>query len=281
MEGRTVLMTGFTAGLGRAAVRDLVSQGAFVVGLCRDAQKGEAVRREVQAESGAGNLEILVGDLASLADVRRVAAEFLDMGRPLDVLWNNAGLINLERQLTVDGLEMTLAVNHLGHFLLTCLLLERLRESKASRVVNTASEGHRFGGPLDFGDLQSASDYRAFRVYGRSKLANIVFTEELARREADHGITANCFHPGFVASDLSKNNGWWARMLMTSISPFARSPEKGAETGLYLCTSSEVAEVSGAYFMDRRVRAIAAKNRNPGDAEALWETSLALTGLST
>lgn len=271
-------MTGFTAGLGRAAVHDLVSQGALVVGLCRDGGKGEAVAREVHSESG--SLEVLVGDLASLADVRRVAAEFLAMERPLDVLWNNAGLINLERQLTEDGLEMTFAVNHLGHFLLTCLLLERLRESDVARVVNTASEGHRFGGPLDFTDLQSASDYRAFRVYGRSKLANILFTEELARRESDHGVTVNSFHPGFVASDLSKNNGWWARALMTSISPFARSPRKGAETGLYLCTSPEVAEVSGAYFMDRRVRQVATKSRTPGDAERLWESSLALTGLS-
>ncbi|MEE3328439.1 MAG: SDR family oxidoreductase [Myxococcota bacterium] len=277
MQGRTVLMTGFTAGLGRAAVADLVGRGAHVVGLCRNGEKGEAVAREIRTDAGTGTLEILVGDLASLGDIRRAAAEFLEMDRPLHVLWNNAGLINLDRQVTEDGLEMTFAVNHLGHFLLTSLLLDRLRETESARVVNTASEGHRFGGPLDFEDLQTVSDYGAFRVYGRSKLANILFTQELARREVDHGITANCFHPGFVASDLSKNNGWWAKALMTAISPFARSPQKGAETGLYLCTSPDVAETSGSYFIDRKVRKVGAKNHRPEDGRRLWESSLALT----
>ena len=273
-------MTGLTAGLGRAAVADLVSRGAQVVGFCRDREKGEALVREVEGRDGSGSLEILTGDLASQADVRDAAAAFLEMKRPLHVLWNNAGLINLDRQVTAEGLEMTLAVNHLGHFLLTRLLLERLRETEGARVVNTASDAHRFGGPLDFSDLQAASDYGAFRVYGRSKLANILFTRELAQREKDHGVTVNCFHPGFVASDLSKNNGRWAKALMTAISPFARSVEKGAETGLYLCTSPDVADVSGSYFVDRRIRKVAKKNMNPGDGERLWEASLALTGLA-
>lgn len=280
MQGRTVFMTGMTAGLGRAAVVDLVARGAHVVGFCRDGAKGEALIQEIGTHAGAGSLEILVGDLASLEDVRRAASTFLEMNRPLHVLWNNAGLINLDRRVSEDGLEMTLAVNHLGHFLLTCLLLERLRETEGARVVNTASDAHRFGGPLDFDDLQADSGYGAFRIYGRSKLANILFTQELARREKDHGMTANCFHPGFVASDLSKNNGRWAKALMTAISPFARSVEKGAETGLYLCTSPEVAEVSGSYFVDRRIRKVAVKNMGPGDGPRLWEASLALTGLS-
>lgn len=280
MQGQTVFMTGFTAGLGRAAAAELVARGAHVVGLCRNAEKGEAVAREIRTLAREGVIEVMVGDLGSQADIRRVAAEFLSTDRPLNVLWNNAGLINLDRQTTIDGLEMTLAVNHLGHFLLTGLLLERLRETPAARVVTTASDGYRFGGYLDFDDLQSESEYGAFRVYGRSKLANILFTQELARREEENGITANCFHPGFVASDLSKNNGWWARILMTALTPFARSPRKGAETGLYLCTSPDVGEVTGSYFVDGRVRNLASKNQRPGDAEKLWQVSLALTGLS-
>ena len=280
MQGQTVFMTGFTAGLGRAAAVDLVSRGAHVVGLCRNGEKGDAVAREIRSVTSEGVIEIMVGDLGNQADIRRVAGEFLSTGHPLHVLWNNAGLINLDRQTTGDGLEMTLAVNHLGHFLLTNLLLERLREAPAARVVTTASDGYRFGGYLDFDDLQSESEYRAFRVYGRSKLANILFTQELARREEENGITANCFHPGFVASDLSKNNGWWARILMTALTPFARSPGKGAETGLYLCTSPDVAEVTGSYFVDGRVRNLGSKNQRPGDAEKLWQASLALTGLS-
>ena len=281
MQGQTVFMTGFTAGLGRAAAADLVSRGAHVVGLCRNGEKGEAVAREVQGSAPEGRIDVMVGDLGSQADVRRVAAEFLSTDRPLHVLWNNAGLINLSRETTTDGLEMTLAVNHLGHFLLTSLLLDRLRQAPDARVVTTASDGYRFGGYLDFDDLQSESEYGAFRVYGRSKLANILFTMELARREEKHGITANCFHPGFVASDLSKNNGWWARTLMTALTPFARSPLKGAKTGLYLCTSPDVADVTGSYFVDGRVRSIGSKNQRPGDAEKLWQASLALTGLSS
>ncbi|MFP6640102.1 MAG: SDR family NAD(P)-dependent oxidoreductase, partial [Myxococcota bacterium] len=215
------------------------------------------------------------------ADIRRAAKEFLALDRPLHVLWNNAGVINLNRQTTVDGLEMTFAVNHIGPFLLTSLLLGRLRESGAARVVATASGAYRFGGALDFDDLQAESGYKSFRVYGRSKLANILFTEELARREAKHGITANSFHPGFVASDLGKNNGRLARILMTLGAPLARSPVRGAQTGLYLCTSPEAGQLSGLYFGNGKPHSIGSGSQRPGDAEKLWQVSLELTGLSS
>lgn len=280
MQGRTVLLTGFTAGLGRAAALELVAMGANLVGVCRDRAKGEQVAAEIRTRYRDAGVEILVADLGSQVDVRRVAAQFLELGRPLDVLWNNAGLINLRRETTADGLEMTFAVNHLGHFLLTGLLIEKLREGPAARIVTTSSGAHKFGGPLDFDDLQAQHSYRSFRVYGRSKLANILFTQELARREAGAGVTANCFHPGFVASDFSKNNGWLARTLMTLGAPLGRSTAKGAETGLYLCASPEVQDVSGIYFGDLKPQSVSPRVARPGDAQKLWELSLELTGLS-
>ena len=281
MRGRTVLLTGFTAGLGRAAALELASTGADLVGVCRNREKGEAVARDIRVRVEGASVEVLVADLGSQVDVRRVAKEFLALDRPLHVLWNNAGIINLKRETTVDGLEMTFAVNHLGSFLLTLLLLERLRESGPARVVATASGAYRFAGSLDFDDLQAESGYSSFRVYGRSKLANILFTQELALREAKHGITANCFHPGYVASDFAKNNGWLARILMTLGAPLARSPVKGAETGLYLCTSPEAEKGSGLYFGSGKPHTVGSGAQRPGDAEKLWQASLELTGLSS
>lgn len=280
MRGRTVLLTGFTAGLGRAAALELSSMGADLVGICRNPEKGEAVAEDIRRRVQDASVEVLVADLGSQSDIRGVASDFLSQNRPLHVLWNNAGVINLNREVTVDGLEMTFAVNHLGPFLLTSLLINRLRESGSGRVVTTASGAYRFGGPLNFEDLQSESGYRGFQVYGRSKLANILFTQELARREADHGVTANCFHPGFVASDFSKNNGWVARMLMTLGAPLARSPLKGAKTGLYLSTSPEAGDLSGLYFGNAKPQALASGAHRPGDEEKLWQASLALTGVS-
>ena len=191
---------------------------------------------------------MLIGDLGVQADIRRVANEFLATSKPLHVLFNNAGVVELKRSTTADGLETTFAVNHLGTFLLTTLLLDRLRTSAPARVVCTASDAHKFsGGPLDFDDLQSESAYTVFGAYGRSKLCNILFTAELGERErqAESNVSTYCFHPGFVGSDFAKNNGLLARVLMTIGSPFARSSAKGAETGVYLCTSPDVANQSG------------------------------------
>ena len=281
MRGRTVLLTGFTAGLGRAAALELAEQGADLVGICRSREKAEAVAQEIRQRTPGARFDWLVGDLGSQSDVRRVAGEFLAMDRPLDVLWNNAGLINLARETTVDGLEMTFAVNHLGYFLLTNLLLDRLRAADAGRVVCTASDAYKFGGRLDFSDLQAESNYSSFRVYGRSKLANILFTQELAERESEQGVTANCFHPGFVASDFSKNNGRWARIIMALGAPFARSPEKGAETGLHLASSQEVQDVSGYHFVNGKPRKVGLSVQRPGDAEELWRVSEELTNFTS
>lgn len=279
-RGKTVLLTGSTAGLGRAAAFALAEMGADLHLLARNAEKGNQTVHAIRQRFPQAKLELGVGDMGNMSDVRRMAAEFLANHDTLDVLFNNAGVVNQQRRTTVDGYEETFAVNHLGHFLLTQLLLEGLRKSESGRVVSTASGAHRFGGGIDFRDLQSEKNYSTFGVYGRSKLANILFTRELARREAGSGITANCFHPGFVGSDFSKNNGLWARIMMTLGAPLARSPQKGAETGLYLCTSPEVQNISGAYFFDRRVVEPSDKVFSSGDAERLWDISLDLAGLA-
>jgi NAD(P)-dependent dehydrogenase (short-subunit alcohol dehydrogenase family) len=282
MRGKTVMITGFTAGLGRAAAFALAEQGADLVLVGRSAQKGAVVVEAIREATGCERVDMLVGDLARQEDVRRVAEEFLASERPLHVLFNNAGVVMQQRVLTEDGLETTFAVNHLAYFLLTRLLLERLRASAPARVVCTASDAHQVFAKsgLDFEDLQAERRYKTFEVYGRSKLANILFTRELAKREAGTSVTANAFHPGFVGSDFAKNNGRIAKIVMSVLSPFARSPEKGAETGVYLCSSPEVAEVSGGYFCDKKPLEPAACAKRPGEAERLWAISEQLTGLA-
>ncbi|MBW2275617.1 MAG: SDR family NAD(P)-dependent oxidoreductase [Deltaproteobacteria bacterium] len=282
MRGKTVMITGFTAGVGRAAAFALAAQGAELVLVGRNADKGRAVVEAIREETGCEKVEMLVGDLASQEEVRRIAGEFLSTERPLHVLFNNAGVVMQKRLLTRDGLETTFAVNHLAYFLLTNLLLERLRASAPARVVCTASDAHQVfsKGGLDFDDLQAEGRYKTFEVYGRSKLANILFTRELARRESESGVTANSFHPGFVGSDFAKNNGRFANIVMRLLSPFARSPEKGAETGVYLCNSAEVADVSGGYFCDQKPLEPADWAKRPEDAERLWRVSEELTRLT-
>ncbi len=277
MQGKTVVLTGFTAGLGKAAALALADRGADLYLLARNPEKAARAIDAIRQRAPAVRTDLSIGDMGSLADVRRMAGEILATNRPIDVLFNNAGVVNQERRTTADGYEETFAVNHLGHFLLTNLLLGRLRESGSGRVVSTSSGAHRFGGGLDFTDLQSTRNYSTFAVYGRSKLANILFIHELALREET--VTANCFHPGFVGSDFSKNNGTWARVMMALGTPFSRSPEKGAETGVYLCTSSEVEGQSGGYFFDMRPTDPSGRVFAPGDSAKLWDLSLALTGL--
>jgi NAD(P)-dependent dehydrogenase (short-subunit alcohol dehydrogenase family) len=186
----------------------------------------------------------------------------------------------LRREETVDGFERTFAVNHLAYFLLTVLLLDRLRSSVPARIVNVASDAHHYaGGGLDFDDLQSTKGYGSMRAYGRSKGANILFTRELARRLAGTGVTANCLHPGFVGSNFATNNGWFAQVVMRVIRPVARTPEKGAETAVHLCASPDVATVSGQYFFDCQPRWPKQYAQDDATARRLWDVSERLTGL--
>jgi len=274
MHGRTCLITGATSGIGRATALGLGALGAELVLLCRDRERGEAVVREIRAAGGRADL--LLADLAVQAEVRRAAAEFLASGRPVHVLVNNAGVVNLQRRVTPDGLEATFAVNHLAYFLLTTVLLERLQASAPARIVNVASEAHRFA-PLDFDDLQNERRYKAMRVYGQSKLANLLFTLELARRLAGSGVTVNSLHPGAVATRLGTNNGPWARALISLLRPFFRSPDAGAATSIHLASADAVAGVSGRYFAKCREKTPSRAGQDAAAARRLWAVSEALT----
>lgn len=285
MQGKTCLITGASNGIGKAAAIALARMGADLVLLCRDRDRGENAMAEISRQSGNGDVDLLVADLGSLEQVRGAAAAFLDSGRPLHVLINNAGAIFMERRETVDGIERTFAVNHLGHFLLTGLLLDRLRESGPARIVNLSSEAHRIGygdGRMAFDDLMGERRYSGWRAYGQSKLANILFTRELARRLEGSGVTVNAMHPGVVASEFGRNNrtGWmpWVQALYR---PFCRSNEKGADTAVWLASAQEAGAVTGAYFKDRKPLTPAKQALHDSDADRLWAVSEDLAGLSS
>jgi retinol dehydrogenase 12 len=278
MQGKTCLITGASSGIGKATALALADKGATLVLICRDRQRGEATLAEIAAATGNRDVTLLLADLGVQREIRRVAAEFLVSGRPLHVLINNAGTINLQRSVTADGIETTFAVNHLAYFLLTHLLLERLLASAPARIVNVASDAHKFG-TLDFDDLGNQRRYRAMRVYGQSKLANVLFTDELARRLAGSGVTANSLHPGAVGTGLGRNNGAWARAVILLLRPFFRSPEGGAATSIHLASSPAVEGVSGKYFADCKETRPARRAQDPDTARRLWEVSAQLTGV--
>lgn len=279
LRGRTCMVTGATGGIGKAAAHALARQGAELILVARDRARGEAAVEEVMRASGNPEVELLCADLGELEQVRALARGFLGSRRPLHVLLNNAGAIFVGRRQTRAGLEATFAVNHLGPFLLTNLLLERLRAGTPARIVNVASDAHRFAGALDFGDLQSQRRYRAMQVYGRSKLMNLLFTRELARRLHGSGVTVNALHPGLVASGLGTNNGWLGRSAMRLLRPFARTPEKGAETAVFLCSAREVEGQTGGYWHDCRPHPLHPDALSDEHAAQLWKVSSELAGL--
>ena len=282
VHGRQLLITGATNGIGLAAARALAARGAGLAIVARSASRGRDAAARISAAGGSGvRVDVLEADLSSLASVRRLAAEVLDRYARLDVLINNAGAMFATRQLTEDGIEATWAVNHLAPFLLTTLLLDRLEASAPARIVTTASDAHK-GAQIPFDDLGAQRSYRArgFGRYGESKLANILFTAELARRLTGTGVTATCFHPGLVASGFNRNNGWLLSAAMTMLRPFSRTPEKGADTLVWLVESSEVAGLSGGYYVDRRQVDPSAAARDLEVARRLWQLSEEQVGVS-
>lgn len=283
MQGRVCLVTGASNGIGKAAALELAGMGASLVLLCRDRARGEAAMAGISGRSGNRDIALLVADLSSQRQVRAAATAFLESGRPLHVLLNNAGAIHAERTLTEDGIETTFAVNHLGPFLLTRLLLDRLRESGRARIVNVASELHRRGyggGRIAFDDLNGERRYGGWRAYGQSKLANILFTRELARRLDGTGITANAVHPGVVATGFGRNNRTgWMPYLQALYRPFSRSAGKGADTPVWLATAPLLEDVTGRYYVDRKERRPAPQALHDADAARLWQVSEEMTGL--
>jgi retinol dehydrogenase-12 len=253
MQDKVALITGATSGIGRATAKAIAASGATLYVVCRNREKGEALLNDLAAETGNGQLHLLVGDLARQADIHQVADEFLATGKPLHLLVNNAGIVNVKRQETVDGIEETFAVNHLAYFLLTERLRERLVASAPARIVSVASMAHAFIKGLDLDDPEfKFRPYKTMAVYAHSKLCNILWTRELARRLEGTGVTANCLHPGAVGTGLAGQNGAFARLVMTLLKPFFRSPEKGATASIHLALSPQVEGVTGAYFVDRK-----------------------------
>lgn len=278
MRGKVCLVTGATTGIGKEIALGLAQRGATVALVGRDPHKCQAAVTDLRARSGHTAIEALVADLSSQAEVLRLAAEVTERYPQLHVLVNNAGAIFTSRHQTVDGLEMTFALNHLAPFLLTNLLLDTLKASGPARIITTSSMAHQ-GARINFDDLQSEHRYRAFGAYGQSKLANILFTRELARRLAGTTLTANCFHPGVVATNFGRSNGGIAGSMFTLGRPFYISPEKGAETGIYLATSPDVAHISGQYFARKSVARTSAAANDSTAARRLWDVSVALVHL--
>ena len=278
MDGKVVLITGGTSGIGKAAATALVSMGANVVITGRNEERGNRALQEIREESGNEGVEMMLADLAVQAEVRRLAEEFKERHDRLDVLVNNAGLVLSERTETSDGIETQLATNHLAPFLLTNLLLDLLKKSAPSRIITVSSDAHRWG-KIDLNDLQSKKRYRAFPVYGKTKLANIMFTYELAERLEGTGVTANCMHPGGVSTNFGVGNRSPVALLFRVFKPFMRSPEQGADTLVYLATSPEAEGMTGKYLADRKVKAPSDAAYDQTTRKRLWEASEELTGL--
>jgi NAD(P)-dependent dehydrogenase (short-subunit alcohol dehydrogenase family) len=268
-----VVLTGATRGIGRAAAIELARQGAELALVGREADRVKAVAEQAAAAGGGARVHQHVADLAMMSEVRRLAEEIRGRYERVDVLANNAGALFASRKETAEGLEQTFALNHLAPFLLTNLLCDRLA---GGRVVTTASDAHT-SGRLDLDDLQSQSSYSAMRVYGTSKLCNILFTRELARRAPQ--LHANCFHPGVVRTGFGKNdNGIW-KVLTTVAGPFFRSPERGARSLVWLALSDEAAGLTGEYVQDEKVARPSARAQDGDLARRLWEHSAELAGL--
>ena len=277
MGGKVALVTGGTSGIGKATAMALAAMGADVVVVGRDRGRGERAVEEIRAQTGA-RVDLALADLSSQAEVRELAEEFRRRYDRLDVLVNNAGLVQSTRTETPDGLESTFAINHLAPFMLTNLLLDMLKESAPSRVVTVSSEAERWGN-IDFDDLQSKKKYRGFPVYGMTKLANIMFTYELAERLEGTGVTATCMHPGAVNTRFGTNNSGPMTILFRAFKPFMRTPEQGADTVIWLAASPEVEGVTGRYYSDRKPLEPRKFANDPDARRRLWEESERLTGL--
>jgi NAD(P)-dependent dehydrogenase (short-subunit alcohol dehydrogenase family) len=282
LGGRTIVITGGNSGIGKEAAAELTAMGATVVVAARNRAKGEAAVAEIGRRTSRGTVELADLDLASSASIRAFADGFLATHDRLDVLLNNAGLTLRKRHETADGFEMTFGVNHLGHFLLTALLRDRLVASAPARVVTVSSDAHRFARRgLDFDDLMGTKRYRPWMTYARSKLANILFTHELAHRLADTGVTANVLHPGFVASNFARegDTGALGNAAMMLGRPFAISATEGAQTSVFLASSPTVDGVTGQYFVKSAFAKTSAAGADDGAAKRLWSVSEALLKL--
>ncbi len=285
LDGRIALVTGATSGIGQETAVGLAKRGAHVVLVGRDPGRAEAARKDVTERSGNADVEVLLGDFACLDAVRELACQASERFPELHLLVNNAGVVMTERQLTVDGYETTLAVNHVAPFLLTHLLREPLLAGAPSRIVNVASDAHHFVSGFDFDDPMSERRFgfpytlTGMRVYGMSKLANILFTNELARRTEGTGVTTNAVHPGGVSTRLGMNNGVMGQVVAAAMRPFFLTPEEGAYTSLHVATDPDLANTTGRYFANSQQKTPSTGARDRTAAERLWVETCRWAGI--
>jgi len=278
MQGKTVVVTGATSGIGEVAADRLAQKGARIVFIARDRERGQETLRHLRAIAGHDNHAVHYADLMKLSEQKRVAAEIAASEPQIDVLINNAGALFNSRQVTEDGLEKTFALNHMSYFTVTNVLLDKLKATPGARIVSTSSDAHK-GAKLNFDDLQSEKSYSGFGVYGRSKLMNILFTRELARRLAGTGVTANCLHPGFVGTRFGDQSGGVLSFLVKIAKNFALTPEQGAQTIIYLGSSPEVEGKSGGYYVKSKLATPTKEAQNDADAKRLWDASAKIAGV--
>src|ERR671914_1407691 len=282
IEGKTCLITGSTSGIGKEIAIGLAKMKANVVLVGRNKAKCEEtieqICRNASIDTNKNRVSYLLADLSSQASIHQLVKKFLDIYESLDILINNAGVFLSKRLTTVDGIEYTFAVNHLAPFLLTNLLFERIKASSPSRIITTSSVAHR-GAYIDFDNLQfEKGKYNGVQAYRQSKLANILFSKELALRLEGSGVTSNCFHPGGVRTNLVQSNPWYYRLIWAIINPFLANPKKGADTAIYLASSSEVDNISGKYFVNRKPVSTSGLADDQDAATRLWKISEELTG---
>lgn len=272
MNNKLCVITGANSGIGFETAKALAQKGAYLVMVCRNEDKAEAARQEIIEETSNPGIDIVLCDFAIQAEIRKAAEEIKKNYDKIDVLINNHGFLASEKEETVDGLEKTFAVNHIGYFMFTNLLLDLIKTADKGRIVSVASEAHR-AGEFDPENIQLNENYSPWKAYGNSKLFNILFTKELANQLVDTNVTANCLHPGVVASNFAQSGSWIMRTLFTIGKPFFVSPKKGAQTSIYLASSDEVKEVSGAYFKNKKVTTPSRIARDEDAAKELWNIS--------
>ena len=278
MQGKTVVITGATSGIGEVAACNLAEQGARIVMIARDRSRGEQTLKRLESIAAGRDHVAHYANLSRLAEMKRVSEVIATSEPRIDVLINNAGALFATRQVTGEALEMTFATNHIAYFVVTSLLLERLKATPGARIVCTASDAHKRA-KLDFDDLQMEKGYSGFSMYSRSKLMNILFTRELARRLEGTGVTVNCLHPGFVATRFADGNPGLGAFVVKAAKKFALTPEEGAQTITYLASSPEVNGVTGKYFHKCAQEVPSAEAQNDADARRLWDVSVQLSGV--
>ncbi|MEJ5308780.1 MAG: SDR family oxidoreductase [Anaerolineae bacterium] len=278
MRDKVCMVTGAASGIGAVTARALAQQGASVILVDRNAAKGVVVTEQIKRQTGNTALEFMRVDLSSQKEIRQLVQQFTSRHRHLHVLVNNAGALFGERQESVDGIEMTFALNYLGYFLLTNLLLDTLKASAPARIINTSSRSHARA-RINFDDLESRKNYRGLSAYAHSKLAIVLFTYELARRLEGTGVTVNALHPGIVATNFAMKDGGIMGLIVRLFRPFFIGPEQGAQTGIYLATSPEVEGVTGKYFVKCKAVPSSPASYDRAVASRLWEISEQYTNL--